>query len=288
MDECLERKTNCQALILRGYTSGYKRTTRFREVRNEFPRKTPIRVSRSRCKLRGASGTREEVKPKGNEFRTDAVKARPFYEQGRSKIPRVSPFVAARRLSAIPFTPPSRKSSFIVSDGISPRKVAAFLFLVKAWPHRSSPPPLLSVQRLRNRARKEKPSNPFILEFSKTGRIIFVEARAKTFSFFGVSPRPKDERADQVQVPNWRDTPWTSLDLGEEKHRPVDNASNLHPMDRYSALPGPPATVIQVSGSPSSRHRGEDDVSTREILLLCTPTLFLSLSISLSRARSRW
>lgn len=134
MDECLERKTNCQALILRGYTSGYNRTTRFREVRNEFPRKTPIRVSRSRCKLRGASGTREEVKPKGNEFRTDAVKARPFYEQGRSKIPRVSPFVAARRLSAIPFTPPSRKSSFIVSDpgGISPRKVAAFLFLVKA------------------------------------------------------------------------------------------------------------------------------------------------------------
>lgn len=109
-----------------------------------------------------------------------------------------------------------------------------------------------------------------------------MEARAKTFSFFGVSPRPKDERADQVQVPNWRDTPWTSLDLGEEKHRPVDNASNLHPMDRYSALPGPPATVIQVSGSPSSRHRGEDDVSTREILLLCTPTLFLSLSISLS------
>lgn len=170
MDECLERKTNCQALILRGYTSGYNRTTRFREVRNEFPRKTPIRVSRSRCKLRGASGTREEVKPKGNEFRTDAVKARPFYEEGRSKIPRVSPFVAARRLSAIPFTPPSRKSSFIVSDpgGISPRKVAAFLFLVKAWPRRSSPPPLLSVQRLLEPGQKRKPSNPFIPEFSKT------------------------------------------------------------------------------------------------------------------------
>lgn len=163
MDECLERKTNCQALILRGYTSGYNRTTRFREVRNEFPRKTPIRVSRSRCKLRGASGTREEVKPKGNEFRTDAVKARPFYEQGRSKIPRVSPFVAARRLSAIPFTPPSRKSSFIVSDpgGISPRKVAAFLFLVKAWPRRSSPPPLLSVQRLLEPGQKRKTLESF-------------------------------------------------------------------------------------------------------------------------------
>lgn len=75
----------------------------------------------------------------------------------------------------------------------------------------------------------------------------------------------------------------SSLDLGEEKHRPVDNASNLHPTDRYSALPGPPATVIQVSGSPSSRHRGEDDVSTREILLLRTPTLGSRRQVASSR-----
>ena len=110
MDECLERKTNCQALILRGYTSGYNRTTRFREVRNEFPRKTPIRVSRSRCKLRGASGTREEVKPKGNEFRTDAVKARPFYVQ-KSRGFRLLSLHAASLRYPLPLHPVKVRSS---------------------------------------------------------------------------------------------------------------------------------------------------------------------------------
>lgn len=168
MDECLERKTNCQALILRGYTSGYNRTTRFREVRNEFPRKTPIRVSRSRCKLRGASGTREEVKPKGNEFRTDAVKARPFYVQKSRGFRLLSLHAASPRYPS-PLHPVKVRSSWAIPAEFRLEKLQLSYSSSKLPSHAALLlPPLLSVQRLLEPGQKRKPSNPFIPEFSKT------------------------------------------------------------------------------------------------------------------------
>lgn len=161
MDECLERKTNCQALILRGYTSGYNRTTRFREVRNEFPRKTPIRVSRSRCKLRGASGTREEVKPKGNEFRTDAVKARPFYVQKSRGFRLLSLHAASPRYPS-PLHPVKVRSSWAIPAEFRLEKLQLSYSSSKLPSHAALLlPPLLSVQRLLEPGQKRKTLESF-------------------------------------------------------------------------------------------------------------------------------